>query len=160
MLWATNTTSHAILHGRWCWILLIMIELLCLILAVLFWQGSPKGGLSTHSVVLIFHIWLPLARTTAALWGEHPSGYLVFSSSLQFLSEMSTLMSSLLKGHCRNCKYRPVRCPNLGCSELMPTETLDTHVMVDCPFRKVFCNHCRKETAANWLEVSGDYCHQ
>ena len=36
---------------------------------------------------------------------------------------------------------------------MMPTEKLDRHVDGDCPFRKVACDHCREETAANQLEV-------
>ena len=59
----------------------------------------------------------------------------------------------LLQGHCRDCKYKLVKCPNLGCSELMPAEMLDRHVDVDCLFRMVVCNHCREEMAANRLEV-------
>ena len=59
----------------------------------------------------------------------------------------------LLKGHCRDCKYKPVKCPNPGCSELLPAEKLGSHVDGDYPFRKVACNHCREETVANQLEV-------
>ena len=40
-------------------------------------------------------------------------------------------------------------CPNPGCSELLPAEKLDSHVNVDCPFRKVTCDYCKEETAAN-----------
>ena len=58
-----------------------------------------------------------------------------------------------LQAHCRDCKYKPMRCPNPGCSELLPAEKLDSHVDGECPFRKVACNHCREETAANQLEV-------
>ena len=39
----------------------------CFSSAVLPRQGSPKRDLSTHSAVLTFHLWLPLARTTTAL---------------------------------------------------------------------------------------------
>jgi len=67
---------------------------------------------------------------------------------------------SHLQGHCRDCKYKPVKCPNPGCSELMPTEKLDNHVDGDCPFRKVACDHCKEETAANQFKVSEDYHHQ
>ena len=59
----------------------------------------------------------------------------------------------LLQGHCRDCKYKPVKCPNPGCGVLMPAEKLDRHVDVDCPFRMVVCNYCREETAANRVEV-------
>ena len=62
-------------------------------------------------------------------------------------------ISSHLQGHCRDCKYKPVRCPNPGCSELLPAEKLGTHGDGDCQFRKVACDHCREETAANQLEV-------
>lgn len=62
----------------------------------------------------------------------------------------------LLQGHCQDCKYKPVRCTNPGCSELMPTEKLDSHVGGNCPFRKVTCNHCMEEIAANMLEVMKD----
>ena len=60
--------------------------------------------------------------------------------------------------HCRDCKYKPVKCPNPGCSELLPAEKLDRHVDGDCPFRKVACNHCREEVAANQLEDHLNCC--
>ena len=63
-------------------------------------------------------------------------------------------ISSHLQGHCRDCKYKPVKRPNSGCNELMPAEKLDSYVAVDCPFRKVVCNHCREEIAANQFKVS------
>ena len=59
--------------------------LLSLPSAVLSRQGSPKRDLSTHSVVLTFHIWLPLARAATALWGECQITYtLVFHSHTPF----------------------------------------------------------------------------
>ena len=66
-------------------------------------------------------------------------------------------VSSHLQGHCRDCKYKPLKCPNPGCNELMPAmpaEKLDSHVDVDCPFRMVVCDHCREEIAANQFKVS------
>ena len=46
-----------------------------------------------------------------------------------------------------------MKCPNPGCSELLPAEKLDSHVDGNCPFRRVTCDHCWEETAANQLEV-------
>ena len=66
---------------------------------------------------------------------------------------ISSFISSHLQGHCRDCKYKPVRCPNPGCSELMLADKLDSHVDGECQYRMVACNHCREETAANQLEV-------
>ena len=73
-----------------------------------------------------------------------------------FVSHQFYQLSYLLQGHCQDCKYRPVRCPNPGCSELMPAEKIDSHVGGNCPFRKVACNHCMEEIAANTLEVTKD----
>ena len=49
-----------------------------------------------------------------------------------------------------------MRCPNPGCSQLMPAEKIDSHVGGNCPFRKVACNYCMEEIAANMLEVMKD----
>ena len=38
----------------------------------------------------------------------------------------------------------------------MPAEKIDSHVGGNCPFRKVACNHCMEEIAANMLEVIKD----
>ena len=62
------------------------------------------------------------------------------------------------EGHCRDCKYKPVRCPNPGCSALLPAEKLDSHVDGACPFRRLTCDHCREETAANQLEDHLNRC--
>lgn len=64
-----------------------------------------------------------------------------------------TKLSHLLQGHCEDCKYKPVRCPNPGCNELMPAEKIDSHVGTNCPFRKIVCNHCLEEIAASKLKV-------
>ena len=66
---------------------------------------------------------------------------------------ITSTIHHLLQGHCRDCKYKPVKCPNPGCSELLPAEKLGSHVDGDCLFRKVACDHCREESAANQLEV-------
>jgi len=60
--------------------------------------------------------------------------------------------------HCQDCRYKPVRCPNPGCNELMPADKLDSHVDDECGFRMVACNYCREETAANQLEEHQNQC--
>ncbi len=64
------------------------------------------------------------------------------------------MLLSVLQTHRPACKFKPTRCSNEGCKELVLSVKLKKHLELDCLYRNIKCEYCGEQTKPIALKVS------
>ena len=79
------------------------------------------------------------------------------NNNCKWIGKLSQLKNHIIK----DCKYQPVKCPNIGCNLILIKKDLNSH-LVQCVFDetifKIKCNFCEKEIRKNNIENHFEEC--